>query len=404
MGTARAVAPGFSPLDRELDLLPGSPWSNRAREFIVRMGTEVPFERGPGVLALLTGLQVSASTVRAVTEAAGLALVAVETAEQERLMRTLPEAPVGAPVQQVSVDGAMVPLVGGVWREVRTLAVGAITPTADGERHTTALSYRSGLTEATSFAAAALGELHRRGTEHASVVAAVADGAGWCQQFFDEQVPGSIRILDFPHAVEHLSTVAQAVFGSGTAATSDWVGTQRHALRTGDPDRVLAAIAALPAAAASDPAAAARVRERELAYFASRRSQIAYAAFGAAGLPIGSGAVESANKLVVEARLKGAGMHWHPDHVDPLLALRGALCSHRWDEAWGAITTQFSTLATSRPTPPPPAIPPPPHADTPVPPSVPPRRQPTIVNGRPTNDHPWKRGLAQRAKATTSRC
>lgn len=362
----------------------------------MRVGTEVPFERGPGLLALLTGLRVSPSTMRAVTEAAGAALVAVEAAEHARIVRTLPEAPVGAPGQLVSVDGAMVPLVGGVWREVRTLAVGAIEPTAGGERHATALSYRSRLTDGQAFAEAALGELHRRGTEHAAVVAAVADGAVWCQQFFDEQVPGAIRILDFPHAVEHLSTVAQAVFGSGTEATSDWLGVQRHALRTGDPDAVLAAVAALPIAQATDPAEAARVRERELAYFTSRRSQIAYAAFAAAGLPIGSGAVESANKLVVEARLKGSGMHWNPAQVDPMLALRSALCSDRWTAAWGAITTQLRPVSPAPPRLPtacPPGPPTRPPAASDVPPAAMPRTAPTIVNGKPTAARPWKRGF-----------
>lgn len=392
------MAPGFSPLDRELELLPGSPWSNRARELIVRVGTEVPFERGPGLLALLTGLRVSASTMRAVTEAAGSALVAVEAAEHARIVRTLPEAPVGAPVQLVSVDGAMVPLVGGVWREVRTLAVGAIGTSPSGERHTTALSYRSRLTGTTAFAEAVLGELHRRGTEHAAVVAAVADGAVCCQQVFDEHVPGSVRILDFPHAVEHLATVAQAVFGSGTEATSEWLGVQRHELRFGNPDIVVAAIAALPVAAASDPAEAARVRERELAYFTTRRSQIAYAAFVAAGLPIGSGAVESANKLVVEARLKGPGMHWAPAHVDPMLALRGALCSGRWNEAWGAVTTQLRPATPVPPSPPATRPPAPPPADTTAGPGAPPRREPTIVNGRPTKNHPWKRGFTPRTR------
>jgi len=42
-----------------------------------------------------------------------------------------------------------------------------------------------------------------------------------------------------------------------------------------------------------------------------------YPHFLQTGWPIGSGIVESANKLVVEARLKGSGMHWHPSHVNP---------------------------------------------------------------------------------------
>ena len=37
--------------------------------------------------------------------------------------------------------------------------------------------------------------------------------------------------------------------------------------------------------------------------------------------------VESANKVVVQARLKGAGMHWEPTHVNPMLALRTAACN-----------------------------------------------------------------------------
>ena len=38
------------------------------------------------------------------------------------------------------------------------------------------------------------------------------------------------------------------------------------------------------------------------------------------GWPIGSGSVESANKGVVQARLKGAGMRWERSHVNPMLA------------------------------------------------------------------------------------
>ena len=62
-----------------------------------------------------------------------------------------------------------------------------------------------------------------------------------------------------------------------------------------------------------------------------------YPEFQAAGWPIGDGAVESANKLVVEARLKGSGMHWARDHVDPMVALRNIACNDRWAEAWPQI-------------------------------------------------------------------
>jgi hypothetical protein len=52
---------------------------------------------------------------------------------------------------------------------------------------------------------------------------------------------------------------------------------------------------------------------------------------------------------VVQARLKGAGMHWEPGHVNPMLALRTAVCSERWDEAWqDTLQEQRSQHATSR--------------------------------------------------------
>jgi len=50
--------------------------------------------------------------------------------------------------------------------------------------------------------------------------------------------------------------------------------------------------------------------------------------------------VESANKLVVEARLKGAGMHWGRHHVNPMLVLRNTVCNQRWQETWQASTAQ----------------------------------------------------------------
>jgi hypothetical protein len=62
-----------------------------------------------------------------------------------------------------------------------------------------------------------------------------------------------------------------------------------------------------------------------------------YAYFQAQGYPIGSGSVESANKLVVQSRMKQAGMRWEPGHVDAMLALRNLACNVRWREGWLSI-------------------------------------------------------------------
>jgi hypothetical protein len=349
------------------------------------LGAMLPFAQAAWVLERIAGVRVSAASVRRVSEAAGRALCAVELAEVERLERDLPDPPVGASTQLISVDGAMVPLVGGEWREAKTAVIGVVTRAADGRARAERLSYCSRLGDVEHFSRRVTGECHRRGTLRAAQVAAVADGAPWCQQVFDEQVPGSIRILDFPHAVEHLAVAAQAVFGAGTEATTAWLGGQCRDLHDGDPATVLTALATLPVSTAADPTGAAVIAARELAYFTTRREQICYARFRAQGLPIGSGAVESANKLVVEARLKGAGMHWALANVDPMLALRGAICSDGWAEAWADIDRHCRQPTRAR-RPRQQVVP------TPAVPMPRPPRPKTIVNGRPTDDHPYNRG------------
>src|SRR5215218_339653 len=120
-----SAAPGFFPLDEEL-ALEGSGYSPFVRASIVRLGTWLPFERVPPVLEHFTRVPVSADTARRLTEQAGAVLEAAETAAVEALeaASTLPAAP--AERLQVSVDGAMVPLVHQAWAEVKTLVIGTV--------------------------------------------------------------------------------------------------------------------------------------------------------------------------------------------------------------------------------------------------------------------------------------
>lgn len=362
----------------------------------------MPFERVPAQLSFFTHASVDSETARRLTEGAGAALVVVETQEVERLERELPEAPEGPAVQQLSADGAMVSLLNGEWGEVKTLAAGTVGQrvTKEGETvpKTTDLRYFSRLTTAEQFGRLATIATHAAGTTRAGTVCAVVDGADWLQGFIDLHRPDAVRILDFPHAAEHLTKAVHAVWGVGSAAATAWLDQQLHELKHGDPDDVLAALVELPAVTAD----AQKVRADVIAYLVKRRSQIAYADFREQGYPIGDGIVESANKLVVEQRLKGSGMHWARRNVNPMVALRAGTCSDRWETIWPTMSTQLrdqerehrharrvarrlaaspepETASAPLPLPaPPPSDPPPP-------------REKLVVNGRPTKDHPWRR-------------
>lgn len=404
---------GFFPLDEALGLLPErySPW---LVEGMVRLGAWMPFGHVPALLAFFTGVRVGTETVRRLTEAAGAVLVELETAAVERLEAEQPEPADGPAVQQLSADGAMVPLVGGDWAEVKTVAIGRVEREGrapdPGPVRACELSYFSRLTDHATFGRLAWGELFRRGTPTAGVVVGVMDGSEWLQGFLDLHRPDAVRVLDFPHAVEHLAAAAQGTFGPGTAATAAWLERQRHTLRHADPGDVLAALRALPTTQAADPREAAAIRDATLAYLEKRWAQIQYAQLAAQGYPIGSGMVESGNKLVVEARLKGSGMHWARPNVNPMLALRDAVCSDRWDAVWPAIGQRLSRRRAQRRTrrPTEPATPPesllplaPPAAaaaESAAGMATPRRRLPTIVGGKPTMQHPWKRGLLRSAQ------
>jgi hypothetical protein len=97
-----------------------------------------------------------------------------------------------------------------------------------------------------------------------------------------------------------------------------------------------------------DDATADETVQTALAYLEKRVDQMVYPAFQAAGWPIGSGSVESANKLVVEARLQGAGMHWARHDVNPMLALRNTVCNDCWAETWPQIERQLRQQTSAR--------------------------------------------------------
>lgn len=370
----------------------------------------MPFAQAAEHLAFFWGVRISEATARRQAEVAGAAYVAIQSAEVERLEREAPPPPAGPAVQQVSADGAMVPLVGGTWGEAKTVAIGTVVvePGADGtadQARATDLSYFSRLADHTTFTRLAHGELHRRGTETARVVVGVMDGAAWEQTFLDRYRPDAVRVLDFPHALEHLATVEKATFGAATAAGSAWLAAQADALKRGAPSAVLVALDRLPVGRAAQPFAARQARDATFGYLEKRLDQIRYADFLALGYPIGSGAVESANKLVVQARLKGSGMHWAPAHVNPMLALRTIACAERWAEAWPRICGRLRAAAQARCAarsqqrrarrPPPPSIPAIPARRPPRPP-----RPKLVVGGRPTAAHPWRRPFLADRRAT----
>jgi hypothetical protein len=335
----RSAGKGFFPLDEELELLPGM-LTPHGHECLVRLAGWMPFVKAAEMLEDFLGIRVSRSMSQRYTEMAGALYAQMQAEEVERLEKEMPRAPKGADKIQISADGAMVPLLHGVWGEVRTLVVGEVQLAVEekGEQvvHTRNLSYFSRKVSAQDFQRLALVEMYRRGVENAKEVAAIMDGADWEQGFTDYHCPQASRILDFPHAAEHMNEIGEFLHGEHTPESHAWLKERLHRLKHEGPDELLLEFQQLQQQYPQSQAVSGN-----LAYLEKRKEQMQYPLFQAQGWPIGSGIVESGNKIVVEARLKGSGMHWAEEHVNPMLAIRNIICSDRWKEEWPKIETRL---------------------------------------------------------------
>ncbi len=406
----------FSPLDDELGLLPGN-LAPRQHEHVVHLASWMPFAWAARMLEQLLGVQVSEETVRRLTEQAGASVAAAQTAQAKAPMQEEAQGKTDPARLAISADGACVPLLHGEWAEVRTVAIGEVEErcTAEGEHeiHVGQVSYFSRLTDAETFADLAEVEMRRRKVIQAEQVCAVTDGADWLQGFIDLHRSDAVRILDFPHAAEHVSDLLEALEKMGHHFPVQMLERCLHVLKHRGPGPLFRMSQHLP----PDLTELTSVREH-LGYLRKREGLMQYPQFRRQGWPIGSGMVESANKLVVEARLKGAGMHWERSHVNPLLALRNGACNQRWQETWRlAVAHQHAQHVQSRttraeqrkqaklssagPLPVESLAPACHHAPTQKTPArLPPTPAATLPGScRPSAHHPWKRGRACTPKA-----
>jgi hypothetical protein len=335
---------GQAPLDVRLGLGPGglSPALLRA---VCRLGIEVSFVAAMDAVQDTLGVSVPAETVRRATEGLGAVAEAdqqavVATARQGRRPAAL--APGATSVLAVAVDGVHVPYRDG-WHEMK---VGALAPLGPGRRvdATTkrthlawgAASYCAGGEEAETFWWRVYVEACRRGLGTAAVrtVVVLGDGAEWIWQRATHFLGGGgvevVEIVDIYHAYGYLWDVGNAVFGAESPAAVGWVQGLKDRLYEQGVAPILAALGAL----APPTAEAAEAIRVATGYFTTHAARMDYPRFVARQFPVGSGAVESACKVLVAARTKGAGMRWSPAGAQALVTLRAVQRSGRWERFW----------------------------------------------------------------------
>jgi hypothetical protein len=319
----RRCAHGFYPLDRALGLSETGELTPRMEQVVLDLGLQGPFEEAAERFTLHHGGTISENLVRRVVDRVG------RCAEAHGDLGAHLRAPAAEPPTTlvVEVDGSMIPTRGvDPWREVKVglVARGEHFIDNKGRGLVTQARFVARLGDYEGFKQAVTDALTLERAWECPHLVVIGDGAPWVWTLADEICHGATQILDYPHALEHATETAQVVFGADDPCVALWTTRVERLLWEGRVDDLVREVEAC-VFGARGPARQALV---DLArYYRTNATRMRYDHYRAAGLPCGSGAIESAHRHVLQKRMKLAGQHWSPERADRLAQLRAALAT-----------------------------------------------------------------------------
>jgi hypothetical protein len=180
-----------------------------------------------------------------------------------------------------------------------------------------------------------------RDIQYASHIHCTGDGAPWIWniliRLFDElgiDLSKITCVVDFYHAVEHLAAVADGRRGWKKRKRRKWMKHMKTRLKQGDIDGVIDELKQLARGRN------AKAVKKEMGYFEKNMERMRYDIIKKKKLPIGSGAIESIIRQVVNMRLKNAGTFWNQENAEGFLHLRSYLKGRRWKIMEQAVINQ----------------------------------------------------------------
>lgn len=170
---------------------------------------------------------------------------------------------------------------------------------------------------------------YRMGMRQAEAMAFIADGARCLWRWAEDSLPrGTVLIQDFWHVCEHLSRLAQDLYGERfEEKLTLWKTKLRES-------RLEEIVAELRQERKRRRTGVRKRLDEEIKYLQAGRERMDYARFESEGWPIGSGAVEGACKHLVKERFCVTGAHWRRKNIPKLLALRQSIFNGEWNQDW----------------------------------------------------------------------
>jgi len=325
----RTCKHGFCPLDEKLAV------STKRHQYdiqkrIAQTAAKAPFEESAGIFQELSGIAIgnhfSHETLNAVGDTATVEMVIPDANEITGRIDQMAVNQSELPVLVVTADGAHAPTRPkaprkakrgkGSYQEAKGFRV-YLFDSADRIRHIASwhqIGDAANLSKAVQI-------ISDRIPRNKVRMVLIGDGASWVWNVLTQHFPEAVQILDFYHCYEHLHQVARAQYGEGSQRGHEWAEMTMIQLCEGDYKRVIKKLASIKPV---DAASQEEIRKL-IGYLENQGHRINYFKEVKAGNPIGSGAIESANKFICHTRLKRSGAWWIRENGNSMLRIRCAI-------------------------------------------------------------------------------
>ena len=310
--------------------------SRQAERMVCLAGASWSYVQASRYLCELSGLRVSANTVRSVCqrEAASIEAWQANAPQATETYRKTPGQ------DEFETDGTCVNTTAG-WKEMR---VGVFArrvsgqPASVAEWNTRKLPLPgarvafAAVEDHETFAARWPQVASRLGIRAGAALKVLADGAHWIWERVDYHFAFAEGTLDIFHALEHVSQTATALFGEGTPSTEHWRNAARDALLADGWSGIARVIdQARPIAVRASQRASL---DELTGYLRPQSRRLNYAERLATGRPIGSGMIEGACKNYIGRRLKQTGARWLIPNANRMANLTALVYADQWTNYW----------------------------------------------------------------------
>lgn len=335
---------GEKPLDTRLKIEPGE-MSQGLKPLLALLGIQTSFDEAAELAKALLLVEISDNSIRKAVQWVGQKQDAIEEkwkrlSDWHHYMNDPARQAARAPRRLYgSIDGVMVPTQ-AEWRELKTMCWYEVSPASERQWPTrykerigelealkaTNIRYHCDIQDAETFSSLLWATGCYYLADRVQELIFVCDGAKWIWRLVEENFPKAIQILDWYHAVEYLTPVAQALSSEKEKQTA-WIATMKEHLWFSRTQTVIDYCLAL-----ADHASASEPAIKAATYFQNNLTRMDYADFRTQGYFIGSGTVESGCKQIGTMRLKRSGAQWLEDGARLVAKARAVWLSGQWDE------------------------------------------------------------------------